>query len=192
MTQTYKLDDVKPEVFQLLVQWLYGQKLQPFLTQAEDDLYRLHHRSFDLKRGKEWSTVNLKMKNRAKSLVSLWVLGDRLCIPGVQNVVIDELEELRTRWDLDMFWCAPDVYLQCLPKTTLRRYILDQCVHCLSVYKYDIFSEYFTKEMLLDIVKETLVTKPPNPFEKGREYFCQLYHIPEDNEEDTSEKKDSP
>jgi hypothetical protein len=95
-TQTYALEDVDEEVFKLFIQWLYRQKFGYYLTQTDADLLRQpkSHTEEQLKAVKD------KIEKRQEILVRLWILGDRLSIPRLQNLVVDDLENIRLTWSI--------------------------------------------------------------------------------------------
>jgi hypothetical protein len=70
-----------------MVQWLYRQKIEYFLTQAEPNLLR-----GTLLYTEEKKAVYRKVEERQRLLVRLWVLADKLVIPSLQNLAADELE----------------------------------------------------------------------------------------------------
>jgi hypothetical protein len=64
-----ELDDVEPEIFGLLIHWLYTKNIHQLLTDDEHNLE---------------STI---------ALAKLWILGQRFVIPAMQASVIVALEE---------------------------------------------------------------------------------------------------
>ncbi|PMD14862.1 hypothetical protein NA56DRAFT_365262 [Hyaloscypha hepaticicola] len=88
-TQTYRLEDINPSTFRLLVQWLYHGKFDVF---KQDDLECADDEN-DPEIEKLWAAQDL-------DLVQLWIVADKLLIRPLQNAVIAVLEE---------FWEEPFV-----------------------------------------------------------------------------------
>ncbi|KAE9381305.1 hypothetical protein N431DRAFT_457906 [Stipitochalara longipes BDJ] len=112
-TQTYKIDDTTVEAFQYLVQWFYGQKFKSLVVSQTDikiylALIRIITSISTSQAEKDKAKAQLKTMPdpkishkfavRCSSLCRVWVLADRLQIPRVQNLVIDELERIRVDW----------------------------------------------------------------------------------------------
>jgi hypothetical protein len=75
-TQTYILEDTTLEVFTLLAEYMYNRDVS--VQQLQDD------HGLDEKHAIEETT----------SLLKLWVLADRFCIPQLQNLVIKNLQKI--------------------------------------------------------------------------------------------------
>jgi hypothetical protein len=91
MTQSYTMEDVEDSVFQLLVQWLYQQKFEYDVTQAEADSLRQYSTNTE----KFEKLLFSKITKRQESLIKLWVLADRLAMPTLQNTVLGALDGIR-------------------------------------------------------------------------------------------------
>lgn len=83
-TQTYALPEHTSNAIQLLIKWVYTQKFH--LAQREPlDGSVLNYLSIK----------NVSIKNKEdQALVELWVLGDKLLMPKLQNDVAREIESL--------------------------------------------------------------------------------------------------
>jgi len=156
-TQTYVLEDVEVETFRLAVQWFYGQQIESYLTQEEVDAVRCN--VTHTKENKE--IVDTKIEKRQNDLVRLWVLGDRLGIPDLQNLAVDELDQIRKDWDLIPYRCFNYVYEHTSTRrfkhglewpNTLQRLLLSQCAVFLPADTIKKEPQYFPKEMLIQYV----------------------------------------
>ena len=93
-TQTYRLQDISPSAFRLLAKWFYSDKIDLHVEvdivtgdgeDNEDD--EIPHEL-----DKAWRAQDL-------DLAQLWVAGDQLLIPRLQNAVILAWHELWTNVD---------------------------------------------------------------------------------------------
>lgn len=169
-TQTYVLEDVDEGVFKLFIQWLYRQRFGYYLTQAEADLLRQpeSHTEEQLKAVKD------KIEKRQELLVRLWVLGDRLSIPRLQNLVVDELENIRFTWTTTVpLRLLEEVYENTVEESHLRRFLL---LHIKSFLSKDILREHveaIPKTFLLDYA----LTSHGYLDWSNRECFRRSFHI---------------
>jgi len=146
-TQSYTLEDVEPELFKLMVQWLYGQKLEYFFTQADVNSLRANPNNTE----EERNNVHGKIEERQRLFVRLWVLADRLAIPRLQNLVADELESIRCDWDESVAWrCLSYVYENTAERSTLKWLLLNQCFRSVSPCLMADDEDHIPKKFLLD------------------------------------------
>lgn len=90
-TQTYRLEDTTPEVFQLLVQWLYCQTFD-LITEDEEDQSEFGNDTGSESSGDSVDEGDLSdFEKTSMKLCQLWVLADRLQLPRLQNLAIDQL-----------------------------------------------------------------------------------------------------
>jgi hypothetical protein len=191
-TQTYFIDDTTKEVFQLLVQWFYGQKFEPFATKAELDSLR------ELRVSPTPLINNLLSKKRRKhqsSLIGLWILADRLCIPAAQNLVVNELELIRKEYphwrDPSPYHCLKYVYEHTLPgkkmsDNKLRYLLLMQVTEHCTDFSFKVHSHQLPREMLIDYIilgKRMDKTSRQDIFSK-EELFRSTFHVSEEGLED--------
>ncbi|PMD39676.1 hypothetical protein L207DRAFT_583536 [Hyaloscypha variabilis F] len=104
-TQTYRLEDTS-EVFKLFMQWIYFQRLT--LKQRDD--------TRKLEKG-EYNAESL-------SLVALWVLADKFCMPRLQNFTLKTIEDISEKHSSI---CTPSfnyVYENTAPGSLLRQYLV--------------------------------------------------------------------
>ncbi|KAK0100250.1 hypothetical protein ONS96_007533 [Cadophora gregata f. sp. sojae] len=148
-TQEYKIQDVGEETVRLLVHWLYTQKLDTIELQY----LRKHHDPKDF---------GVDSLSQTKALIQLWVLGEKLLIPRVQNSALDEILRIRYHTGISV----PTQYLYIYENTSagspLRRFFVDLCVsRCKNPPRYNDSSDRYPKEMLLDIITKltTIYTK---------------------------------
>lgn len=99
-TQTYRLEDISTNAFRLFVQWLYSQKmdLHVGIDSVPDNSVQPvagagKNGSNGPGSGSDGNDGNKEDKEEARraqdlDLAQLWVVGDRLFIPSLQNAVI--------------------------------------------------------------------------------------------------------
>ncbi|PMD39701.1 hypothetical protein L207DRAFT_583559 [Hyaloscypha variabilis F] len=119
-SQSYTLEDVEAGVFRLMLQWLYGQKIEYYLTQAEANSLRTPQHTEEQRK-----LVYGKIEERQRLLVRLWVLAEMLMLPRLQNLVVDELDSIQRDWKNSFPWrCLNYVYANTAEYSPLRRLIL--------------------------------------------------------------------
>jgi hypothetical protein len=194
-TQTYIIDDTAPEVFQILIRWFYNQKLEHYATKAELGSLRGLKVSPPVIINTLLIPLSKKRRKHQSSLIGLWILADRLCIPAAQNLVVDELELIRKEYphwkDPSPYHCLKYVYENTLPgkkmlDNKLRYLLLMQVLHtstdcAFRVYRYD-----FTHEILIDYIvlsKNMDKTSLQDIFSK-EELFQSTFHVSEEGLED--------
>ena len=124
ITQTYRLSDFDENVVHLLVEWIY---LQDIHTSASGDNY--------------------------SNVIELWVLGDRLCIPRLQNKSIEWLRKMDreakngTRY---MTTNLENLYNKTRSGSLLRKFAVAQCAEHIKPDTIRAKHELFPKEFILD------------------------------------------
>ena len=93
-------------------------------------------------------------------LVELWVLAGKLLIPSLQNIVIRELERLRTRYKTTSTRCLHYVYENTGPGSQLRKLFVSSCAFNMASKRYEEKPDHFPYEMLLELAQE-LVNRVP-------------------------------
>lgn len=125
-TLEYELDDTTPGAFQLLVQWLYFQKLE---------LRQLHpgHRAVKLTHADQSENM---------ALAELWILAERLILPRLQNLVITNMYQIfiRTQFIPAQTWkfIFDGEYQSSSP---LRKYVVDLVACYVDEETYDELEE---------------------------------------------------
>jgi hypothetical protein len=143
-TQTYRLEDINPSTFRLLVQWLYHGKFDVF---KQDDL-ECPDDEDDPEIEKLWAAQDL-------DLVQLWIVADKLLIRPLQNAVIAVLEDF---WEEPFVrhrgpttsW-IPYVYEHTSVGSPLRDFAADVCAYKVSPERFSEAPDDFPKEVLLDM-----------------------------------------
>jgi hypothetical protein len=126
-TRRYRLGNTSANTAQLLVQWLYTQKV---------DIRKI--------------TEKLAGERKSQSLVQLWILAEKLEMPRLQNAVVREFQTMRDRGEPVPTLSLKYVY-EHFPRTNpLRRLFIHQCAGGLSSWLTE-HSEQFSKEMLLGV-----------------------------------------
>jgi len=158
-----------------MVQWLYGQKINYFLTQAESDLFRGTQDHTEEQR----KLIDGKIEERQHLLARLWVLADRLAIPLLQNEAIDELDSIRRGWKDSVAWrCLNYVYENTTEKSTLRWLILTQCICFIPPSMMIDHEEYLPKRFLLDRLLNFHYGDAAKQNLENRRRFRKHFHVP--------------
>ncbi|KAE9381306.1 hypothetical protein N431DRAFT_321692, partial [Stipitochalara longipes BDJ] len=167
-TQSYVLEDTEPEIFQLLVQWLYSKTFQFSLSDA--DIVSLSAST------RHWASTSDEKIMAAKAIAGY------LQIPRLQNLVIDRLEDLRVHCNLIAFGTLNYLYETFPPEALIRKLVFEHCALFLSSKVYQTAPDFFPKQMLVDqIVTEKQSKEQPlqlDPF-TNREEFKRRFHVPE-------------
>lgn len=123
-TQTYTLDDVSEEVFGLLSEWVYTQKL-------EGDFG-----------GKIVAVANL---------IRLWILAGKLLIPKLQNLVINLIHDAEVKYTQISTSQFKYLWEHTSSDSALRRYFVSQCVRRPLSESFRTSYEQYPVEMLAEI-----------------------------------------
>ena len=153
--QTYHLEDTSKGAVQLLVQWIYMQKL-------------------DLNQFPQETRLGLKVHYVAQ----LWVLADKLLIPRLQNAAAQEIATQRFNSGKIPTWSLNYVYENTGRGSPLRRLFIRLCAPALCDRQlpdfYTRHPDKFTKEMLLelaDFLTDVLLHGTDITMLKRGEYF---------------------
>lgn len=205
-TQTYRLEDISPSAFRLLVQWLYGQNIDLHIEvnivpddavqsiavagkndsdeagdgqranrEGGDDDGQCANRGGDGDDGispdlyNAWRTQDL-------DLAQLWVAGDRLLMPRLQNAVIMAWHEL---WTNDADDRGPSTswihyaYEHTCVGSPLRNLAVDQVAFSLEPYEIKKYPDDLPREMLFDLT--LIYSKAVNPIVSGDDDFEVIF-----------------
>jgi hypothetical protein len=195
-TQTYKLEDITVDAFQYVVYWFYSQKLKTCVVSPAEIQISVADLANQLSieivddGGIKATTMSYSriieiIKERYWSLCRVWVLADRLQIPRLQNLVIDELNRMRDEWSIvcsSIVNLVYDTNQLAVPKgAALREFVLQTIRKFAHSRLMEKFPEFFPQEMLLELViayKRTAMR--PDPFEDRAE-FKKRFHVSEDS-----------
>jgi hypothetical protein len=135
-TQTYKMDDTTNCAFRFLVQWFYFKKLE--ITQLKET----------------WPSIKNDPAAIAEnqSLAELWILGDKLGIPELQNLTIEIMWKIVGVTSLTPTQSFKYIYKNTCPASVLRRYVVDSCAFHLNSKYFSESSHDFPHEMFADII----------------------------------------
>jgi len=134
--------------------------------------------------------VHLKILDRQRNLIELWVLADYLQIPGAQNLAVDELEQIRKDWGGIGFLRLEYIYESVADGAPLRELLFEHCWRFLDPIFYRSCPEYFSKKMLLEYFIRDKLSKQssmPDPFTNRAEFVKRL-HVPENRANSSSER----
>jgi len=134
-TQTYYLEEFTEETVRFLTEWIYTQNIGPLEDEQPEVLL--------------WGPFGDLAFDR--SLAELWVLADKLCMPLLQNLVIDRLESRQLLHDTIPVSIFEYVYNNTSEDSLLRKYLVDVCVFGLAQESYKSSKDEFPVDMLVDI-----------------------------------------
>ena len=169
--QEYKIQQVDEEVIRLLVHWLYTQKL---------DTMNLE----EIRKKEDPNGAGQDQVHQDKALIQLWILGERLLIPRLQNSAMDEPMRVHYHTNIIPTCHFRYVYENTAVDSALRRVFVDTFVgHFSTPDLYDEYPKQFSQEMLLDIVKKlTEGTTFPHRTKFMPDRNMDAYHVAEDSE----------
>jgi hypothetical protein len=123
-SQTYILLHATKGTAQFLLQWLYTQRL---------DILQLRTKKYDIE--------------ESDSLVRLWILGDYLLIPQLQNCVIDSLLAVIHQFKFTPIHSLRYIYEHTSTDSKLRLLFLHRCCFLMVSSEFKVFSQEFPKEV---------------------------------------------
>ena len=117
-----------------------------------------------------------KVEKRQELLVRLWVLADRLDIPRLQNLVVDELESIRRTWDDSVAWhCLAYVYENTVEDCCLRELLL---LHCRCFLPREVLREHADDIPKAFLVEYALGKEHDWVDWTDRQDFRRRFHVP--------------
>jgi hypothetical protein len=167
----YKLDDVDPAVFRLLIEWIYTQDIEMCCGLAS-----LNHPKGWQSKNYEDPLVQQFFDKQNDNLVQLWNLADRLLMPSLQNAVISTLAYLLMgspepiiqrlfptpvdQWTSTSWF--PRVWAETTEGSPLRRLTLDIGLR-MSQKDFEENSDHFPPDMLMELVSymKEIIKDPP-------------------------------
>jgi hypothetical protein len=167
-TQTYKLDDTTPHAFQLLVQWIYHEKLK--IVRLANDVQQLASQTDDEK----WDEDD--------ALVELWILANKLRMQSLQNLVIDTLHAVEQKTKTSLTQCYNYIYEKTAPGSKLRKFAVEKSACALGSSVYKELPGHFPHEMLLDMM--TFISGEFELASASDADELTAYHVPVDEESD--------
>ena len=154
-TQTYRLEDTTEQAFRLLVQWLYSQKFELPLGEYKDNGQIID------------PEVMRALMAEENSLAELWVLADKLCIPALQNLVIDTIHMICSVRERVPASTYRYIYENTESGSPLRRLVVTYTVRYIDQEGLLGESDFYPRQMLLDLSafllcmpKEALFNQP--------------------------------
>lgn len=168
--QTYTLDDVEPEVFRFIFQWLYMERL----TLSVHDEKKAGNPA-------DKNTHSRKCYAQYLLLVKLWVLADRLCIDRLQNVIINHIVRIQGECGRMSSACFSYIYESTAEGSPLRRLAVDQAAWFGDSDSFLSRLQDYPKEMLLEIVS-VFAKQLPRVVRnrKTASMIAEDYHVIED------------
>ncbi|RDW64201.1 hypothetical protein BP5796_10703 [Coleophoma crateriformis] len=193
--KTFGLDDTPKRAFQLLVQWLYSQTFE-LMTEDEygegsslgDDtdsgsqlvLYQARSElgaSEDEEEMDDLGAIEDAFKSKQMRLVELWILADKLCIPILQNMVVDEIIRHCNRLNFVATSSLHHIYDKTGSGSQLRRLVTQQCAWELAEEWFEEHPDHFPREMLVDMIVEL----KRNPQGAMQPVLATNFHLPVDD-----------
>ena len=157
-TQSYNLDDIRPDAFRLFVQWLYTQN---FYTLNEISLA-------DEEPTSEMAVTTMKLcQERDLNIIQVWLLADKFIIPRLQNYAMNcFLKILQNQRDKhkgvyrSTHW-IPHVYAdgRTSPDSPLRHLAIDTCLYSTSSLWANAHPDHFPHQMLMEMCSQTILSR---------------------------------
>jgi len=175
-TQTYILEDASVGGFQLVTQWLYRQAFKSLFTKEELDKMAALPVNCPLPRDEQH-----RIFARQSHLVDAYEVGDYLQLPRLQNLILDEIEELRLRWGSLLIGSLHYLYERRPQGDGLRELAFEECRRFIDAEVFLLENEVlFPKEFLLDCVKADRINRGQvDPF-TDRNEFKRRFHVSEE------------
>ncbi|KAL2068338.1 hypothetical protein VTL71DRAFT_16436 [Oculimacula yallundae] len=150
-TQTYRLQDISPDAFRMLVNWFYTQNL-------------VIHKHSDAP-DEDFAEVERLVSEQDMNLIQIWLIADRLLIPRLQNIIANDIS---STWSIFRFtnsvpWMAY-AYEHTNPDSPLRHLVVDCCIYKIKDVVSAEHQDEMPRELLLDIFRQvalTVVQVPP-------------------------------
>ncbi|TVY34944.1 hypothetical protein LSUB1_G007432 [Lachnellula subtilissima] len=170
-TQTYKLDDVEPKFVQVLLHWLYTQKLDIEVAMEQDSQHFLH------------------LEEPFILAVSLWALADKLLLPGLQNEVVDWINHVCREEGYAPTHCLKQFYDCTGAGSLLRKLFISQTAHYMPSNWYTTEAKHFPQDFLVDLAeyfstefvakhtceaRETFYISAGMISKAGKDYYVQI------------------
>jgi hypothetical protein len=130
------MDDTTNGAFRLLVQWFYFKKLE--IAQLKET----------------WPSIKNVPAAMAEtqSLAELWVLGDKLGMPELQNLTLEIMWKIVSVTRQTPTQSFKYIYKNTCPASALRRYVVDSCAFRLRSKWFSELSDGFPHQMFADII----------------------------------------
>lgn len=127
------IPSINENVVRLLVHWIYSQKvdLEQLRSNKEDEFY---------------------FANMYRALVKLYVLGDKLLIPLLQDATIEAMEEFNQKFNILPTHIIRYIYENTAPISTLRRFLVRRSASRRWATNDNLMAEQATPEFLVDVV----------------------------------------
>ena len=122
-TQTYHLEDAQDKVVTLLVKWIYTRRIA---TTDNDTDYG--------------------------NLITLWILADKLCIPALQNAIIDQLFKIMPKpgCRITIIGSLEKIYNETAGGCQLQKFAVEVCAIHLKPDDVRETPQLFPTEFLID------------------------------------------
>jgi hypothetical protein len=141
-TQIYEIEDTTPDVFRILIQWLYIQKVGC-----------MNHVAFfsTIKTSAEVDEHLEDCVPQTASLLQLWILAEFLLLPQLQNEIMNALHSI-SQWCLTPFSANLNyIYDKTAAGSPLRRFVANMLAWSTPYEDYNKFSILYPKEFFVDL-----------------------------------------
>lgn len=162
------MDDTSEGAFKLLVQWLYSEELQlcglrdNLVDHDEDDSYR----------------------TESQDLVKLWCLADKLCIPHLQNLLIEKIYEISEKWQ-ELLTTAIDCLCGMTEKdSALRKFFVE--MFALDVDANAFLKTRFPAEFLSQVAAFHAARRDSGGYGEVGDVAWKSYLVPTEEDDDRS------
>ncbi|KUJ22814.1 uncharacterized protein LY89DRAFT_728927 [Mollisia scopiformis] len=136
----YTMDSTTPRAFRLLVQWLYSRKLKVLqLRTLSESPTTTHQARVEAAQSED------------ESLAELWVLGRELCIPDLQNHVLDKIFAIYRFRSRIPFTTYHYIFKNTSGWCGLARYTIDFCLRYLEPACLEKHQIHFPRKLLVTL-----------------------------------------
>lgn len=168
-TQTYIMPEEHPGAFRHFVQWLYTQKFNPLITESKVS---------SAKTAEEITTLVDRFAIQTTELLNLWILGQTLQIPSLQNMVMDALVLSGPPSAALLGSLSSDIYERSGSTCPLRGFVAQICAWSMESGDIDGLADDFDKSFLVDIFKVLRTAAPDSTVDKNkRNLASEDFHV---------------
>jgi hypothetical protein len=111
-SQIYKLPNTSAAAFRLSMQWMYSLRFTIIQLMWPEDKAEI-------------ADFEAKAKEEDEALIELWILGDKLLMPSMQNDILFDIDEINSIVQKDLLYGLQYLMEHTDEKSPLRRYFVE-------------------------------------------------------------------
>jgi hypothetical protein len=197
-TQTYEVKDTDPNVFRLLVQWLYTQRFQNCPAKpSEPTPLQAVLKSTSLTARTSFSPETSRLVQRMKSrdakpeyrmteldhmylnMVQLYILADHFFIPRLQNNVMESLVQMAQKSPTWSTAWIKTAYEGTVEGSPLRQFAVDTLLYQVDALWVLQHRDDFPRDLLIEVTAGLLRNATKNGIQNTGIRISRNYMIPE-------------